>query len=273
MMYQSRPGPPGYLNVLSFRSGPEEIIEKLRECGYEAFSGYIDKMEEERKKLEGKLCGRRSLEQKMFQKILKGQQAEQEKKQDFEVLSFADLRNAAGKRILMDLKDFPGTENPDGAEDPKRRNKLSAGDDRADDRSSGLVGDHDTFDGTWVCAATLSCLPQRPDGGKRGRREFSVPEDQKGIGKCRLPGEESPLFYGNFRSELLWCLRGNGFFRLCVGDSTVGRRLPGRFQGDREVEYPGGPPWPMGKGHPQTDRAREPKESSCGAAGDFAGAY
>ena len=45
------------------------------------------------------------------------------------------------------------------------------------------------------------------------------------------------------------------------------------FKGDREVEYPGGPPWPMGKGHPQTDRACEPKESSCGAAGDFAGAY
>ena len=81
----------GYLNVLSFRSGPEEIIEKLRECGYEAFSGYIDKMEEERKKLEGKLCGRRILRTENVPEDIERTAGGQEKKQDFEVLSFAEL--------------------------------------------------------------------------------------------------------------------------------------------------------------------------------------
>ena len=48
----------GYLSVLSFQSGPGEIMEKMRELGAEAFADYIEKMDAERKMLEEKLSGR-----------------------------------------------------------------------------------------------------------------------------------------------------------------------------------------------------------------------
>ena len=48
----------GYLSVLSFRSGPGEILEKMRELGSEAFAEYIEKMDAERRRLEEKLSGR-----------------------------------------------------------------------------------------------------------------------------------------------------------------------------------------------------------------------
>lgn len=184
-------------------------------------------MEEERKKLEGKLCGRRILRTENVPEDIERTAGGQEKKQDFEVLSFAELAERCREKVLMDLKDFSGNRKPRWSRRSKTEKQLSAATIGADDRSSGLVGDHDTFDGTWDLRRHFTCLPQQSDGGKRGRREFSVPEDQKGIGKCRLPGEESPLFYGNFRSELLWCLRGNGFFRLCVGRLHCGETVTG----------------------------------------------
>ena len=42
----------GYLSVLSFRSGPGEILEKMRELGSEAFAEYIEKRDAERRRLE-----------------------------------------------------------------------------------------------------------------------------------------------------------------------------------------------------------------------------
>ena len=48
----------GYLSVLSFQSGPGEIMEKMRELGAEAFADYIEKMDAERKMLKEKLSGR-----------------------------------------------------------------------------------------------------------------------------------------------------------------------------------------------------------------------
>lgn len=227
-------GAAGYLNVLSFRSGPEEIIEKLRECGYEAFSGISIRWKKSGKNWKGKLCGRRILRTENVPEDIERTAGGQEKKQDFEVLSFTELAERCRE------KDSDGFERFFREQKTQMEQKIQNGETNYPQATIELMTEVLDWSGITtplmvpqVCAATLSCLPQRPDGGKRGRREFSVPEDQKGIGKCRLPGEESPLFYGNFRSELLWCLRGNGFFRLCVGDSTVGRRLPGRFQGDR----------------------------------------
>lgn len=69
----------GYLSVLSFQSGPGEILEKMRELGAEAFEEYIGKMETEKKKLEEKLSGRA------------GQRKNSTVQQNFAVLSFAEL--------------------------------------------------------------------------------------------------------------------------------------------------------------------------------------
>ena len=62
----------GYLSVLSFQSGPGEIMEKMRELGDEAFAEYIEKMDVEKRKLEGKISGGAV-------------------QQNFTVLSFAEL--------------------------------------------------------------------------------------------------------------------------------------------------------------------------------------
>lgn len=94
----------GYLSVLSFRSGPGEILEKMRELGAEAFAEYIEKMAVEKKKLEEKLSGRAMQGKKKCVRTAE--------LQNFTVLSFEELseqcrkKNANGfEHFMEELKD------------------------------------------------------------------------------------------------------------------------------------------------------------------------
>lgn len=86
----------GYLSVLSFRSGPEKILEKLREYGEEAFLEYTGMMKEERQKLEAKLSGKHT--------------SQTEKTSDFEVLSFAELTERCREKDSDGFEKFFGEE-------------------------------------------------------------------------------------------------------------------------------------------------------------------
>ena len=71
----------GYLSVLSFQSGPGEILEKMKELGGEAFAEYIGKMDAEKRMLEEKLSGR----------AVQRKNASVQADQDHMVMSFAEL--------------------------------------------------------------------------------------------------------------------------------------------------------------------------------------
>lgn len=71
----------GYLSVLSFQSGPGEILEKMKELGGEAFAEYIGKMDAEKRMLEEKLSGR----------AVQRKNASVQADQDYMVMSFAEL--------------------------------------------------------------------------------------------------------------------------------------------------------------------------------------
>ena len=87
----------GYLSVLSFQSGPGEIMEKMRELGAEAFADYIEKMDAERKMLEEKLSGRAVQGKKKCVRTAE--------LQNFTVLSFEELSEQCRK------KDWDGFES------------------------------------------------------------------------------------------------------------------------------------------------------------------
>ncbi len=87
----------GYLSVLSFQSGPGEIMEKMRELGAEAFADYIEKMDAERKMLEEKLSGRAVQGKKKCVRTAE--------LQNFTVLSFVELSEQCRK------KDWDGFES------------------------------------------------------------------------------------------------------------------------------------------------------------------
>lgn len=113
----------GYLSVLSFRSGPGEILEKMRELGSEAFAEYIEKRDAERRRLEEKLSGRAMQGKKKCVKTAKPQAAnaesvdhadpasekyadsdseedaeKNEARQKFTVLSFAELSGQCSEK-------------------------------------------------------------------------------------------------------------------------------------------------------------------------------
>ena len=88
----------GYLSVLSFQSGPGEIMEKMRELGAEAFAEYIEKMDAEKRKLEAKLSSVTALGGTV--------------QQNFTVLSFAELSEQCREKdadsfecFMTELKD------------------------------------------------------------------------------------------------------------------------------------------------------------------------
>ena len=76
------------------------------------FPGISIRWKKSGKNWKGSCAEGESLEQKMFQKILKGQQADRKKSRILKCSLLRNLRNAAGKRILMDLKDFSGNRKP-----------------------------------------------------------------------------------------------------------------------------------------------------------------
>lgn len=121
----------GYLSVLSFRSGPGEILEKMRELGSEAFAEYIEKMDAERRRLEEKLSGRAMQGKKKCVKTAKPQAANAESvdhadpvseeyadnvgecektndvvPQKFNVLSFEELSEQCRKKNADGFEDF-----------------------------------------------------------------------------------------------------------------------------------------------------------------------
>ena len=122
----------GYLSVLSFQSGPGEILEKMRELGAEAFEDYIEKMDAEWRMLEEKLSGRAMQGKKKCVKTAELQAAnvesidntdpvseeyagnfsgECEKTNDavpqkFNVLSFAELSEQCRRKNADDFEHF-----------------------------------------------------------------------------------------------------------------------------------------------------------------------
>ena len=121
----------GYLSVLSFRSGPGEILEKMRELGSEAFAEYIEKMDAESRRLEEKLSGRAMQGKKKCIKTAKPQAAKAESvdhtdlvseeyadnvgecektndvvPQKFNVLSFEELSEQCRKKNADGFEDF-----------------------------------------------------------------------------------------------------------------------------------------------------------------------
>ena len=101
----------GYLSVLSFQSGPGEIMEKMRELGGEAFAEYIEKMDVEKRKLEEKLAGRAMQGKKKCVKTAKLQAANAESMdhtvpQKFNVLSFEELSEQCRKKDMDGFGSF-----------------------------------------------------------------------------------------------------------------------------------------------------------------------
>lgn len=90
----------GYLSVLSFQSGPGEIMEKMRELGAEAFADYIEKMDAERKMLEEKLSGRAVQRKKQCEKT------NDAVPQKFNVLSFEKLSEQCRKKDRDGFESF-----------------------------------------------------------------------------------------------------------------------------------------------------------------------
>ena len=88
----------GYLSVLSFQSGPGEILEKMRELGAEAFAEYIEKMDVEKKKLEEKLSGRAMQGKKKCVRTAE--------LQNFTVLSFEELSEQCRKKDMDGFESF-----------------------------------------------------------------------------------------------------------------------------------------------------------------------
>ena len=88
----------GYLSVLSFQSGPGEILEKMRELGAEAFAEYIEKMDVEKKKLEEKLSGRAMQGKKKCVRTAE--------LQNFTVLSFEELSEQCRKKNANGFEHF-----------------------------------------------------------------------------------------------------------------------------------------------------------------------
>ena len=77
----------GYLSVLSFQSGPGEIMEKMRGLGGEAFAEYIEKMNAEKRMLEAKLSGRTMQKKKQCVKTAELQAANTEGTESTEIMS------------------------------------------------------------------------------------------------------------------------------------------------------------------------------------------
>ena len=88
----------GYLSVLSFQSGPGEILEKMRELGAETFAEYIEKMDVEKKKLEEKLSGRAMQGKKKCVRTAE--------LQNFTVLSFEELSGQCRKKNANGFEHF-----------------------------------------------------------------------------------------------------------------------------------------------------------------------
>ena len=86
----------GYLSVLSFQSGPEEILEKLRELGYEAFAEYIMEVDARRREVEAKLSG----SQAGWKKKLAGNA------EGFDILSFAELSEICREKDAEEFDSF-----------------------------------------------------------------------------------------------------------------------------------------------------------------------
>jgi len=115
----------GYLSVLSFQSGPGEIMEKMKELGVEAFAEYIGKMDAEKRMLEEKLSGRAVQRKKasvqadqgagvenaslMSEKYSTGRDAGRKNcivRQDYAVMSFAELAGICREKDADDFERF-----------------------------------------------------------------------------------------------------------------------------------------------------------------------
>ncbi len=115
----------GYLSVLSFQSGPGEIMEKMKELGSEAFAEYIGKMDAEKRILEEKLSGRAVQGKNASVQADQGAGVENaslmpEKysackndgrkscvvKQDYAVMSFAELAGICREKDSDDFESF-----------------------------------------------------------------------------------------------------------------------------------------------------------------------
>ena len=110
----------GYLSVLSFRSGPGEILEKMRELGSEAFAEYIEKMDAERRRLEEKLSGRAMQGKKKCVKTAKPQAANAESVDHADPVSeeYADNVGDVKKRMMSfrrSLMSSPSRNSPNNA--------------------------------------------------------------------------------------------------------------------------------------------------------------
>ena len=197
----------GYLSVLSFRSGPGEILEKMRELGSEAFAEYIEKMDAERRRLEEKLSGRAMQGKKKCVKTAKPQAANAEsvdhadpvseeyadnvgecKKtndvvpQKFNVLSFEELSEQCRKKNADGFEDFlEGLKGRTEARIRSGETNYPPGDYRHDDGGPGLVRTHRAGDGHQLRPAALPGIPQRSDDRKRGRRKLAVQKDQESV--------------------------------------------------------------------------------------------
>ncbi len=97
----------GYLSVLSFQSGPGEIMEKMRELGDEAFAEYIEKMDVEKRKLEGKISG--GAVQQNFTVLSFAELSEQCREKDVDGFEsfIAELRNRTEARIRSGETNYP----------------------------------------------------------------------------------------------------------------------------------------------------------------------
>lgn len=110
----------GYLSVLSFRSGPGEILEKMRELGSEAFAEYIEKRDAERRRLEEKLSGRAMQGKKKCVKTAKPQAANAESVDHADPVSeeYADNVGECEKRMMSfrrSLMSSPSRNSPNNA--------------------------------------------------------------------------------------------------------------------------------------------------------------
>lgn len=115
----------GYLSVLSFQSGPGEIMEKMKELGGEAFAEYIGKMDAEKRMLDEKLSGRAVQRKKasvqadpgagventslMSEKYSTGKDDGRKScvvKQEYAVMSFAELAGICREKGADDFESF-----------------------------------------------------------------------------------------------------------------------------------------------------------------------
>ena len=144
------------------------------------FSGYIDKMEEERKKLEGKLCGRRILRTENVPEDIERTAGGQEKKQDFEVLSFAELAERCREKDSDGLKEFFREQKT------QMEQKIQNGETNYPQATIELMTEVLDWSGITTPLMVLGFAPPLYPAytatrwREKRRREFSVPEDQKG---------------------------------------------------------------------------------------------